>query len=570
MIWRPKFCIILIILILLFAAALRFYGLNWDSGIGAHPDERYVVGVAESLRWPDRLNPFDVAPGFSYGHLPLYLLALTRGLAHGVDLLLVGRALAALFDLGTVALTFALGRRVYGEGTGLLAAAFVALMVLHVQQAHFYTADAPLVFFVLGTLLFATRLAQGRASGGRPLDAWLAGAWAGLALGTKFSAVLLVLPLGVAVCSCPVEPGGPGARWKRGMEVGGAALAAFALTNPCALLSFPTFWRNVAEQAALARGVLDVAYTRQFHATWPYLYPVAQQLRWGMGWPLGLVACGGLVTGVWLAVRRPPGRAEWVLLAWGVPTFAFVGALYAKFPRYLLPLTPLLALYAARMILALYPRSRHMASLLIYSSLICSFLHCLVFVGLYRSPHPWLVASEWFYDHVERGAVVAVEQWDHPLPLDATGYDVRELPIFDEDVPGKWAVMTEMLAEADYVVIASRRGYATLARWPERYPLTARYYRLLFEGGLGFEPVACFGRSPRLGPLSLADDPAAGLGFSLPDLCRPDTPFVLRLGRLDESFVVYDHPQVVILQRGPWEAAIWNNEQKTSQQAGLY
>ena len=270
-----------------------------------------------------------------------------------------------------------------------------------------------------------------------------------------------------------------------------------------------------------------------------------------MGWPLGLIGFGGLAASVWSAVRRPPRRAEWVLLTWGVAHFAFTGALYAKFPRYLLPLTPLLALYAARLLSALHCRSRGLAFLLTCSSLVYSLFHCLAFVSLYRSPHPWLVASEWFYDHVERGAVVAVEQWDHPLPLDATGYDVRELPMFDEDgeKSKKWAVMEETLAQADYVVIASQRGYATLARWPERYPLTARYYRQLFEGGLGFEPVACFGRNPRLGPLALVDDPAAGLGFSLPALCRPEAPFVVRLGRLDESFVVYDHPQVVVLQR---------------------
>ena len=551
------------IFILILAAVLRFYGLDWDGGIGAHPDERYVVGVAESLRWPHLLNPFDVAPGFAYGHVPLYLLALAAGLARGADPLLVGRALAALFDLGTLALTFALGRRVYGEKVGLLAAALVALTVLHVQQAHFYTADVGLAFFVLGALLFAVRLAES----GRAGDAWLAGAWAGLALGTKFSAALLVLPLGAAIYNCPVVPGEPSARWKRGLAGGGAALVAFALSNPFALLAFPIFWRNVAEQAAIARGVLDVPYTRQFHGSWPYLYPVAQQLRWGMGWPLGLVAFGGLAYGVWRAVRQPPRRAEWVLLAWVVPGCAFFGALYAKFPRYLLPLTPLLALYAARMLSDL-ARQRTRGSRmrpLIYSLLLCflflySLLHCLAFAGLYRSPHPWEVASEWFYEHVGRGVVVAVEQWDHPLPLETTGYDVRELPVFDEDTPEKWAVMNEVLAEADYVIVASRRGYATLARWPARYPLTARYYRLLFEsgeGGLGFEPVACFGRSPRLGPLALVDDPAAGLDFSLPDLCRPEALFVLRLGQLDESFVVYDHPQVVILQRGPGEAAIW-------------
>jgi len=522
-------------LILLLAATLRFYGLDWDGGLGAHPDERYIVGVAESLRWPDRLNPFDVAPDYAYGHLPLYLLALVGNLARGADWLLVGRALAALFDLGTVALTFALAQRVYGDKIGLLAAAFVALMVLHVQQAHFYTADAPLTFFVLGTLLFAARLAERGQAG----DAWLAGAWAGLAWGSKFSAALLILPLAAA---CAVAPGRRWLCWRRALEIGAAALATFALANPFALAGFSTFWRNVTWQTAMARGLLDLPYTRQFHGTWPYLYPLAQQLRWGMGWMLGLIACGGLAYAVWQAVREPPRQAEWMLLAWALPYFAFTGALYAKFPRYLLPLTPLLAIYGARLLL------RSLAPLRL-CVIALALLRCLAFVSLYRSPHPWLAASEWLYEQAEPGAVVAVEQWDHPLPLDATGYDTRELPIFDEDTPGKWAEMAEILAETDYVIIASRRGYATLARWPERYPRAARYYQLLFEGGMGFEPVACFGRYPHLGPLALADDPTTGLDFSLPALCQPEAPFLLRLGRLDESFVVYDHPQVVILRR---------------------
>jgi len=567
-----------LIAVLLVAAALRFCGLEWDGGIGAHPDERYVVGVAEGLRWPNRLNPFEVAPDFAYGHLPVYLLALAAGLARGVDPLLVGRVLAAAFDVGTVVLTFALGRRAYGERAGLLAAAFVALMVLHVQQAHFYTADVLLAFFTLGALWFAVRLAER----GRSRDAALAGLWAGLALGSKFSAGLLALPLGAAWAGLP---GGSGARWRRALESGAAALAAFALTNPFAVLAFPTFWHNVAQQAGIARGALDVPYTRQFHATWPYLYPIEQQLRWGMGWPLGLVAFGGLAYGVWRAVREPPRRAEWVLLAWSVPVFAFAGALYARFPRYWLPLTPVLAVYAAHLGMRNLPERcptetfgkvvrnadcggparesplkrgvRHVGgvryiltvSFLIYFPLIYSLLQCLAFVNIYRSPHPWVAASEWLYEHVPRGAVVAVEQWDHPLPLDTSGYEVRVLPVFDEDGPEKWAALEETLAEADVVVVASQRGYGTLARWPARYPRMAHYYRALFEGRLGLKPVACFGRYPRLGPLVLVDDPAAGLDFALPESCRPTAPLVWHLGRLDESFSVYDHPLVVVWQR---------------------
>ena len=537
------------LLLLLLAAALRFCGLDWDGGIGAHPDERYVVGVAEALRWPDRLNPFDVSPDFAYGHLPLYLLALSRALDTSADPLFVGRGLAALFDLGTVALAFALGRRVWGKRAGLLAAAFVALMVLHVQQAHFYTADVPQAFFSVGALLFAVRLA----ARGQVRDACLAGVWAGLAVGTKFSSALLAIPLGAACIAAPVRQG---LRWRRALQIGVGALTAFALTNPFALLSFPTFWRNAARESAIARGLLDVPYTRQFHATWPYVYPVLQQLRWGMGWPLGLIIFGGVAVFVWRAVRRPLSAPVWVVSAWTVPFVAFVGALYAKFPRYWLPVTPVLAVCAAGAIVSCHGRTRRVISSLTYFALACSLLYCLAFVSLYDAPHPWLAASEWIRGQVPRDSTLAVEQWDHPLPVGQIGgygydgdYIVSELPVFDEDSEAKWAEIEAALADADYIILASRRGYATLARWPERYPLTARYYQQLFDGELGFEPIACFGRYPHLGPVVLRDNPAAGLGFALPAVCQARDSVTLRLGRLDESFVVYDHPQAVIFRR---------------------
>ncbi len=538
----------LLALMLLLAAALRFYGLNWDGGIGAHPDERHIVGLAEALRWPQALNPFAIATEYAYGHLPLYLLALAHRLFPGIDALLVGRGLAVLFDLGTVAITYALGRRAYDNRVGLLAAAFVTLTVLHVQQAHFYTADAPLAFFVVTTLFFAVRVVQE----GRLLDVWLAGCCAGLAVGTKASAGLLVIPLGTAcVLSADRRAG-------RVWRLGAAALVAFALTTPFALLDAPTFWRNVSKQAAMARGLLDMPYTRQYRGTWPYLYPLIQQLRWGMGWALGVFGFGGLAYALWRVVREQPTWAEWVLLSWVLPYFAFVGALYAKFPRYVLPLTPLLALYAARF---LTRAARYLATLfpslsapalfrsLFTLLLVCAFLRCLAFVSLYREPHPWRAASMWIYEYASPGSVIAVERWDHPLPLDATGYEIRELPVFDEETPKKWAAMTGVLSEADYVVVASRRGYATLARLAERYPRTARYYRQLFGGELAFEPMACFGRFSQLGPVALRDDPTRGLPFSLPAMCRPKAQIAIPLGRLDESFVVYDHPQAIIFER---------------------
>jgi hypothetical protein len=135
-----------------------------------------------------------------------------------------------------------------------------------------------------------------------------------------------------------------------------------------------------------------------------------------------------------------------------------------------------------------------------------------------------------------------VEEWDTalPLPLDVDGqarrieeYDVRTLALYEEpDDTRKWEALAEQLAESDYLIIASRRLYGSIPRQPDRYPLSTRYYELLFAEELGFEFAAEFTRgplwlNPRVPPL-----PGAA-----PRLLHPD-----------ESFVVYDHPRTMVLR----------------------
>ncbi len=534
--------------ILLFALALRLSGVAWDGGIGAHPDERYLVGLAESLRWPDQLDPLALEPGFAYGHLPLYLLMLLGG----ADRLLAARLLTGLVDVGTVSLTAALGRRLAGGRVGLLAAAFVAVMPLHVQQAHFATVDALLAFFVTGALLLAVRLAER----GGWVDALLAGLWAGLAVGCKAAAALLALPLAAAWAVAPLSAR---ARAARAAATTGAALLALVLTNPFAMFDAPAFLAALAAQGAMVRGAALLPYTLQYHGTLPYLYPLAQQLIWGMGPLLGLLCFAGCGAALWRAARGALPPAAWVVLAWAMPFFAFTGGLFAKFPRYLLPLTPLLAVYGAQWVVRdgclggpTGPSRKFSRFRVLLCSSVALFptaLLSLALVASYNRPHPWVAASTWLRAHIPPGAVVAVEAWDHPLPVDASGYELRTLPVFAEEMADKWAVMEQILAETDVVVIASRRGYGALTRWPERFPRTAAYYRELLAGERGFALAACFDRWPRLGPFTLADDPLRAAGLPGWDsVCRPLPP-VLRLPRLDESFVVYDHPQVFILLR---------------------
>lgn len=531
------------IVILLVAAALRMSGVAWDGGIGAHPDERYLVGVAEEMARRHEWNPFTVDASFPYGHVPLYLFLLLGG----GDRLMAARLLTGLLDVGTVAWTAALtriltagGRNRRRSGGALVAALSLAVMPLHVQQAHFATTDVPLTFFSTGALLFAARSIVRRQRSGAA-EYLLAGIGAGLALGCKAGAALLLIPVALA--------GMPGAGHRRGRirrAAGalGVALATFAVTNPFAVLEFPRFLTHVAAQAALARGAILVPYTLQYRGTLPYLYPIVQQLVWGMGPVLGLLGFGGLA---WTVARAARGRlspAEWVVLAWALPFFAFTGGLYVKFPRYLLPLMPVLAVYGARWMVTM---GRGLATGVLFTlALLLAALPSLALVSSYGRPHPWVAASEWIRAHLPPGSVIAVEEWDHPLPLDAGGYALRVLPIFEPEREEKEREMASVLAEADAVVVASRRGYGALARWPDRFPTTLAHYRALFAGAREFVAVGCWGRWPSLAGLSLADDPFGAADLPLPHPSCRSAGVWFRLPRLDESFVVYDHPEVVI------------------------
>jgi hypothetical protein len=101
------------------------------------------------------------------------------------------------------------------------------------------------------------------------------------------------------------------------------------------------------------------------------------------------------------------------------------------------------------------------------------------------------------------------------------------------------------LDQADYLFISSGRQWGTTTRVPERYPLTAAYYRSLvgcpddqdvvwcyrvaepgmFQGNLGFELVKTFTSDPQIGPW------------------RFNTQFA------EEAFTVYDHPKVMIFKK---------------------
>ena len=597
----PLLIKILLLLIILVAAFLRFYNLRWDARTFPHPDERStLLFYAPTIRFPANtddlldprqspLNPFwDVSNqtrrSYTYGHFPLYLLVATNAilvdLAPKIEPLTdnqalidffykaesgfgyadVGRGWVAFFDILSVVLIFLITRRIYGDWAGLLAAALSAFAVFHIQLAHFFAVDPVSTTFTLLTVYASIKLYE------RATLPWaiLAGVAIGLAVSSKYSALPVVLVPATANLLLVLKPS-PLVKEKVASLTGQAftllitaaifSFVTFALTSPFVLLDYENFEIAVVqEQGNMVRGLADFPFTRQYRNTLPYLYFIEQQIRWGLGWPLGLLAFLGMAWAGGQAFRGKLEPGGWLILAWVIPYFAITGLFLAKFMRYMSPVTPFAIIFGAGLLTALARRlTRPVAVGLGLVVLAGTIVWAGMFVnGVYATDHPWVSASRWIYQNVPDGSCIAREHWEEGVPMGlqepgmsshAHGYFQPQLPMYDPDTEQKFYTLRDTLRNCQYLVIASNRMLRTLPNLPQRYPMSSRYYEALFNEDLGYKLATEFSTPPRLGSFTLDDQPA------------------------DESFTVYDHPKAYIFEKthdltdAEWFAVLGNTWQ---------
>lgn len=203
-----------------------------------------------------------------------------------------------------------------------------------------------------------------------------------------------------------------------------------------------------------------------------------------------------------------------------------------------------------------------LATALIALVLVTTALYAVAFVNIYSENHASIRASEWIYKNVPAGSTYATEHWEEGMPKYVTidgrrftrqtlGYRELKLNLYEPDTPTKLGRVASILQDADYIIFFSNRLYGTIPRLSERYPLTKKYYNLLFGEQLGFELVAAFASYPNLFGIHLTDDTLSDPGLPTPQrLSRPLNPGTrINLGRADESFTVYDHPKVLVFRK---------------------
>jgi hypothetical protein len=337
------------------AAGVRLWGLDFGLPFAhARPDEVAIAGPALACLLGD-CRP----PDFYYPSLVIHLVAALYGLYYAVTMplgwydglqafadsrhesllvfLLISRGLSAVFGTLTVYWTFRLGRRAADPATGLVAAAFLALAMLHVRDSHFGMADVVMTgLIVVGVLRALVWLDTPTTR-----NAALAGGATGLAASAKYNGLGAGVAFAVAIVMRVIGLGRARAKGERRraavslLVFGVVLLAAFFATTPYILLEPDRFAGDVLRRGEGLAGSHGLPLPRG----WAY-HPVVT-LPAAVGWPVYFCALAGAA---WWLVTAP--RSAAVVLAFPLAYFAVAGSLLTVFARYVVPLVPFLALTA--------------------------------------------------------------------------------------------------------------------------------------------------------------------------------------------------------------------------------
>jgi 4-amino-4-deoxy-L-arabinose transferase-like glycosyltransferase len=469
----------------LLAAALAVRAWFLSAGVP------YAVGIDEPAIVDRALKILHTGDwnthAFDYPTLVIYvhtLVAMARylwGASHGEWSSLAGldigavytssRLVAAFIGASTVWLTYRIGRDLESPWLGLVAAAQLAVLPMHVRESHFILTDVPVTALMTLALWLAMR--AGRV---RNVSAYAAaGAIAGLAAAAKYNGAVAVVAIAIVWV---LHERSASDRTRKAAAALSAMAAAFLLAVPYAILDLPGFLNGLGFQ--LARFSAPPRVPRD--PAW-LLYLKHLSLA---GW-LWLPTAG---LGAAIVLVRRSSRLRWIPPVGLLLAYFYVLATHPLvFGRYALPLLPVICLLAAVPVvevsrlcarIKLLDDWHASRTVLVAGALALTTgfaLQAVSWVDQLKRPDTRQLAVSWMIANLPRGARVAAEN-SGPNYLATAGFEVVPVDLLI-DHSADWYV-TEGV---EYLVISS--------------PDLTRYGDFLILGPVVLEIPAAAGR---LGP----------------------------------------------------------------------
>jgi len=415
-------------------------------------DEPAVIDRALRILTAGDWNPhvFDYPTLVIYLHALLAIAVFLGGAVGGawttletLDITTIytaARLFTAAIGVLTVLLTYRIADAIGGRALGLLAAAQLAVLPMHVRESHFALTDVPVTALTTLGVWLSMRVASVRAAGAYAV----AGAACGLAAAAKYN--------GIVVCVAPaiawlVHDSTAADRGRKAAAAAAAAAAAFVLAVPYAVLDLPAFLGGFAAQAgrfSAARALGDPSWL-------VYLKHMALMGRfWLPAAAIGLAV---------VLLRRSMRIRSLPLLAFGAAYFYTLAKHQLVFARYALPLLPIVCVLAAVPVIeaarALERLGRRRAAKWALAggavALTAAFaVQSAAWVRQFAAPDTRQIAAEWMTANLPSGARIVVEN-SGPTYLRARGFDVLPVELVLERPVSGYRELG-----AAYLVISSR------------------------------------------------------------------------------------------------------------------
>lgn len=483
--------------ILLLAGALRVWGIAHGLPYAYNIDEADQFVSRAVAMGGLSLNPhyFANPPALTYLLHLIYTLyygghaaALAAFDSHPGGVYEIGRLTVAALGVVAVWLAYLLGSELYDRRHGLAAGALSAVAFLETFYSHLALNDVPALAALTLCLLGAARAQRS----GATRDFALAGVALGLAAAAKYTAGVALLALIPAALARGRSGGLDRGRLYGGVLALLAALLAFLLANPYALLDAHAFLRELSHESAIAgEGAGKLGAPRQAAILY-YLW----SFSWGLGWAPALCALGGLSIAL---ARRDRSLA--LLVPMALAYLAFMGLQGRAFGRWLIPVLPAASIYAAVAAVWLAQAARRRlargsspaAAALVGELALLALLCGLAAQALVHDIHDDLVLSRtdtrtlarsWLLAHTPPGARIVVE----PGVVEAAWLRVAPAPGPISRVPNRW----QNYPYAKWLIVptppaggraqGATGGGTSAWRFLRYYPREEDYVRTLYPG----------------------------------------------------------------------------------------
>jgi 4-amino-4-deoxy-L-arabinose transferase-like glycosyltransferase len=254
-----KYTQLILLLVLLLAGLLRFAGLGQISPPGLNQDEAQNAWSSYCLlktgkNYSGASWPIFYTRGLGDNSPALYIYLLLPFQAIGGMSIYTTRLPAAVLGVFTVLAVYFVGRRLFDEKIGLLAALFLALNPWHIQQSRWgHEASvasllglAPLALMLLANL----PVSDTKNLSPRPVVAALAGALTGICC-YGYQALRLFIPAFLLATILSTLP-----NWRQNLKPRNIALAAVLFITAFAVFVGPLAWQHIFHPQEIGRHLL--------------------------------------------------------------------------------------------------------------------------------------------------------------------------------------------------------------------------------------------------------------------------------------------------------------------------